>query len=330
MAQPSYDIEKVYKEISTINNYFSEYEAASGVIVQRNNKLIDEYCHYGKNSGNGNCNNDYFRKASSGVIYLLKNLKDKCDLEYDKIAEYAILWLSYKLNIKPTNKLTDLNKFYTSYIVNNNCYNEKIKDNDMTYKDIIDTNKGLMDNNEISKFYEAFNILFSFYNLINANKLDCTKLSSYAKNFADKFEKLNNDSKNIEGSPYTQILSTLSNDYDNLKNKYGKNISCNFPSLPELTPKIIPVENSVQPTVLSSEATSSSSSILNTVIPSLTTFSVIPVFLGVAYKYSLFGIDKLFQRQYIRKKLNQWIRVKVMFMEPINGLRTNYNNCISY
>ncbi|VEV55120.1 CIR protein PIR protein [Plasmodium vinckei vinckei] len=321
MENSSYDIQKVYKEISTINNYFSEYEAVSGVIVQRNNKLIDEYCHYGKNSGNGNCNNDYFRKASSGVIYLLKNLKDKCDLEYDKIAEYAILWLSYKLNIKPTNKLTDLNKFYTSYIVNNNCYNEKIKgDDSTTYKDIIDK-KNLMDNNEISKFNALFSILFLLYSEIKNNNLNCKKYSSYPKTFANKFEELNKDSKNIEGSLYTQILSTLSNDYDNLKNKYGKNISCNFPSLPQIEPKksssqnivVNPGRNSLESSGKgfgqmlgeTPEGTPSSSSILNTVIPSLTTFSVIPVFLGVAYKYSLFGIDKLFQRQYIRKKLNQ-------------------------
>ncbi|SCL89167.1 Plasmodium variant antigen protein Cir/Yir/Bir, putative [Plasmodium chabaudi chabaudi] len=37
------------------------------------------------------------------------------------------------------------------------------------------------------------------------------------------------------------------------------------------------------------------SSILNTLISGLSIFSVIPAFLGIAYKYSLFGIDKLFQ-----------------------------------
>ncbi|KEG02872.1 hypothetical protein YYE_02706 [Plasmodium vinckei vinckei] len=283
MAQPSYDIEKVYKEINTIDGYFREYETTSGVIIQTNNPLIDKYCHYGKNTGNGNCNYDYFRKASSGVIYLLKNLKDKCNLEYDKLVEYATLWLSYKLNKKPKNNFTNLNEFYTKYIVNNNDYNKVINDNDsMTYKEIIDTNKGFMDNNEISKFYEAFNILFSFYNLINANKLDCTKDSSYAKNFADKFEKLNNDSNNIKDSLFNQILSTLSNDYNNLKNIY-ENKSCEISPIPKLNPKS-PVENSGQMLAETSETTSSSSSILNTVIPSLTTFSVIPVFLGVAYK----------------------------------------------
>ncbi|VEV54720.1 PIR protein CIR protein [Plasmodium vinckei vinckei] len=294
MAKRSCDINNVYKEISTINNYFSEYEATSGVIVQTNNPSINKYCHYGNNSGNGNCNNDYFRKASSGVIYLLKNLKDKCDLEYDKIAEYAILWLSYKLHKKPKNNFTNLNEFYTKYIVNNNDYNKVINDNDsMTYKDIIDKNKDLMNIKEISKFYEAFNILFSSYNLINANKLDCTKHSSYAKNFADKFKDLNNDSNNIKDSPFSQILSTLSGDYNNLKKIYhDKDKSCDFPDLPKIEPKEIYVENSGKDSEKSSgqllgdtfEVTSSSSSILNTVIPGLSTFSVIPVFLGVAYK----------------------------------------------
>ncbi|CAD2107815.1 CIR protein PIR protein [Plasmodium vinckei] len=314
MAQSSYNIEKVYKEISTINGYFSERNEG-GLIVQRTKGPIDTYCHYGNKSGK--CNG-YFQMASSGVIHLLKKLKGMSGLECDKLAEYAILWLCYKLNIKPNNNFTDLNKFYNQYIVNNNSYNEKINgSNGLTYKEIIDKKKNLINTNEISKFYVPFHILFSFYNLINANNKNWTYYSHYPKLFANKFEELNNDSKNIEVISYNKMLSTLSDDYNNLKNKYGKNIPLDFPSIPKIVPikdsaqnlVEIPVDNSGkssgQTFVQTPEVTSSDSSISTTLIPALSTFSVIPVFLGIAYKYSLFGIDKLFQRQYLRKKLKK-------------------------
>ncbi|SCL93305.1 Plasmodium variant antigen protein Cir/Yir/Bir, putative, partial [Plasmodium chabaudi adami] len=55
----------------------------------------------------------------------------------------------------------------------------------------------------------------------------------------------------------------------------------------------------------SNDKNNTSSSILNTLISGLSIFSVIPAFLGIAYKYSLFGIDRLFQRHYIRNKLKK-------------------------
>ncbi|CAD2084700.1 PIR protein CIR protein [Plasmodium vinckei brucechwatti] len=287
-----------YYDIYTTNRYF--YESNNGqLIVPTKYKSIHDYCHYKNNSGK--CNG-YFEAASSGVIHLLKNFK-KYNLEDDKLAEYAILWLSYKLNIKSKNKLTDLNDFYTNYIETNNYYNNKINGNDgLTYKEIINKKKDLMNIKEISKFNNPFHILFYLYYVYHDERLICEQYSRYAKTFADQFTVLNNDSKNIEGSPYSQILSTLSNDYKHLKKiYYGKNKSCDFPSLPELTPKKI----DAQPTTLRPEVTSSSSSISTTLIPALSTFSVIPVFLGIAYKYSLFGIDKLFQRQYLKKKLKK-------------------------
>ncbi|EUD71849.1 hypothetical protein YYG_02547 [Plasmodium vinckei petteri] len=240
--------------------------------------------------------------------------KEKYGLEYDKLAEYAILWLSYKLNIKPNNNFTNLNEFYTRYIVNNNSYNEKINgDDNMTYKNIIDKNKDLMDIKEIYNFSFLFSILFVLYNVNKPKNLNCTNHSSYAKKFADKFKELNKDSNNIKKSSYNKMLSTLSDDYTNLKKIYDNIKSCDFPSLPEIEPQNSSAQNTVvnsgnhfgKPTALSSEVTSSSSSISTTLVPALSTFSVIPVFLGIAYKYSLFGVDKLFQRQYLRKKLKK-------------------------
>ncbi|EUD72214.1 hypothetical protein YYG_02915 [Plasmodium vinckei petteri] len=322
MAKQSYNIENVYKAINTINDYFSETKQY-GITIQKTNPVIHDYCHYGNNSGKGRCNG-YIEMASSGVIYVLKTLK-KYNLEDDKLAEYAILWLRYKLNQKAPYYDTQLNDFYTNYIVKNKDYNEKIKDSDnMTYKEIIYTKKDLMDIKEMTKFSYPFSILLFLYNANNANKLDCKKHSYNASEFVRKFEEFNKDSNNIEDSSYTKLLSTISNDYDNLKKKCK-----NFPSLPELTPQKIPVKNSVEnPAGISGkdsgqdslessveksrqisgetpEVTSSSSSISTTLIPALSIVSIIPVFLGIAYKYSLFGIDKIFQRQYIRKKLKK-------------------------
>ncbi|CAD2083593.1 CIR protein PIR protein [Plasmodium vinckei brucechwatti] len=320
MAQPSYSIEKVYKDINTINGYFTETKQ-NGISIQSTNPIIDTYCHYGKNQGKGKCH-DYYQRASSGVIYLLKNLK-KYGLEDDKLAEYAILWLRYKLNRTAPYHNIKLNEFYNKYIETNKDYNEKIKDNDsdsMTHKEIIDTKKNLMDIKEMTNFSYPFSILIYLYNATNANNLDCKKYSNSASEFANRFKELNNDPNNIEGSSYNKILSTISKDYDNLKKKCDK-----FPSLPKIEPKngiaqnpvASPVVNPAQIHVEKSgqssrqifgetpEVISSSSSILSTLIPGLSVVSVIPVFLGIAYKYSLFGVDKLFQRQYLRTKLKK-------------------------
>ncbi|CAD2094996.1 CIR protein PIR protein [Plasmodium vinckei] len=320
-----------YYDIYTISGYFSENNKGQ-LTVQSKYGSLHNYCHFRNTSGKFKCQN-YLEMVSSGVIHLLKTLKDKYNLEDDKLAEYAILWLSYKLDKKPTKKMTDLNNFYTNYIETNNYYNNKIKgDNSLTYMEIIDKKKDLMNINinEISKSNGPFHILFYLNYVYHDEYLDCKQYSGFARAFANKFENLNKDSKNIEGSSYNKLLSTLSNDYKNLKNiYYNKNKSCNFPSLSELTPKKplaqnrveSPVENSRKDSgsnslvnsgkgfeklsVQTPEVTSSSSSILSTLIPGLSVVSVIPVFLGIAYKYSLFGIDKIFQRQYLRKKLKK-------------------------
>ncbi|CAD2103363.1 CIR protein PIR protein [Plasmodium vinckei petteri] len=229
--------------------------------IEHINGTIRNYCPYDrKPEGIGTCY-FYHEKATSGVINLVEKLI-KYGLDYDKLAEYAILFLSYKLYQNPEYSHRKLNDIYTKNIEKNEYYNNKIKDNGLTCKEIINRKKNLMNMNikEISKFNEAFSILCKLYNGINKNNLDCTKYPSYPQNFANKFEELNNDS-NINGSTsYSKLLSTLSDDYNHLKNIYDSNNSCNFPPLPKVkTPP-------------------------SKLIPALSTFSVIPVFLGIAYK----------------------------------------------
>ncbi|KEG00145.1 hypothetical protein YYE_05006, partial [Plasmodium vinckei vinckei] len=277
-----------YNDIGTIDGYFYEDEN-DGKTYLISKEQIHNYCHYGSSSGNGNCHNDYFQMASSSVIHLLKNFKEKYGLDYDKLAEYAILWLSFKLNKKPEHNFAKLNDFYNSYIENNKCYNDIIKDSvSMTYKKIIDTKKDLMDMDikEISKFDGPFSILYYLYYGISDVVIDCGKNLITANSFVNQFNDLNNDPNNKENSSYNKLLSTLSNDYNNLKKLYKKK-SCDFPDPPGLTPQTNPADNSVivpgQTFGETSEGTSSNSSIASKLIPALSTFAI-PVFLGVAYK----------------------------------------------
>ncbi|CAD2096462.1 CIR protein PIR protein [Plasmodium vinckei brucechwatti] len=310
-----YNIENVYKAIITINDYFFENKQGQ-LIVPNNNRSIHDYCHYGSNTGKGNCSG-YFEMAGSGVIHLIKKLKDTHNLEYEQLAEYAILWLSYKLNIYTKNNTPKLNDFYTKYIETNKHYNEKINGDGPTYKAIIDKKKNLMYTNDVYYLNHPFSLLCNLYKMINEGYTYCNFYLGYANLFADSFKKRNEHSNNKEGSLYNKILSTLSDDYTNVKNIYHSKKCTSFPSIPEIKHKKRPVENSVKGSLESSangseqilgytpEGTSSNSSISTTLIPGLSVVSVIPVFLGIAYKYSLFGVDKLFQRQYIKNKLKK-------------------------
>ncbi|SCL87488.1 CIR protein, partial [Plasmodium chabaudi chabaudi] len=248
-----------YKEFVTINGYFYEDEN-DGSITQVTNEAIHNYCDYDDRQEKGKCSG-YYEMTSSGVIYLLENLKKKCNLDDDKLAEYAILWLSYKLKIKENNMIKKLSDFYNSYIERNEYYNKNINGGDgLTYKEIIDKKKDLMDMdiNEIFKLEAPFNILYYLYDQISDEKSFCTKYSNYAKKFAEKYEILFNNNNDTEDSPFSQILYTLSDDYNNLQKK-----CTNFPSIP------------VYPR---------SFSIKVTLIPITFIFVAIPIFLEFAYK----------------------------------------------
>ncbi|SCL94317.1 Plasmodium variant antigen protein Cir/Yir/Bir, putative, partial [Plasmodium chabaudi adami] len=62
--------------------------------------------------------------------------------------------------------------------------------------------------------------------------------------------------------------------------------------------------NTVEASVQLSEYKPSSSSVASKLIPALLVFAI-PIFLGIAYKYSLFGFDKRLHRQYLREKLKK-------------------------
>ncbi|CAD2095629.1 PIR protein CIR protein [Plasmodium vinckei petteri] len=251
----NYNIKDVYKEISTIDSYVSVTKQDKGTIEYINGS-IRNYCpHDRRREGIGTCY-FYHEMATSGVINLVEKLM-KHGLDYDKLAEYAILFLSYKLYQNPEYSHRKLNDIYTNHIEKNEYYNNKIKVNGLTCKEIINRKKDLMNMNikEISKFYEALKTLCNMYNNYNESGLNCEKFSNDANEFVKNFKELNDDS-NINGNAsYSKLLFTLSDDYNNLKNK-----CTDFPPLPKVkTPP-------------------------SKLIPALSTFSVIPVFLGIAYK----------------------------------------------
>ncbi|CDS44439.1 PIR protein [Plasmodium yoelii] len=233
------------------------------------------------------------QELSSYFIALLTLLNDNNkneNLEGDKLVEYAILWLSYKLNQKKENGMTILNDFYTNNVVKNSCYYQKINDgsdsSNKINKDVIKKKIESMniDIKDISNFYDAFKSLCNMSSEIGANDYECNKCLENAGEFFEKCEKVKNAFDINKGSSYLQLWSSLLNDYEEFKKKYN-NLGCdNFSSL---------------------VACPRSSVTKNILITIGMIFVAASILLGVSYKYSLFGFRKRFQKQKLREKLKK-------------------------
>ncbi|CDU16027.1 YIR protein [Plasmodium yoelii] len=274
---------------------------------------------------NNNCATE-FDKINAGCLYLFNALfvdynafKDNSNNNID-VVYYIIIWLSYMLSLKKDNGINKLNDFYIDHIEKNTHYIKKIEGvrEYKCYKKIIDQKKDLLDmnNNIISNFYKAFKSLCEMYSTFGGNTSNCKKISDKANQFFEEYNELNNYSDITKGSPYYKLLSTLSNDYDHLKNICKDAQGSNFPTLPEInTPKDtikIPGEFSEQKFEQKSatnsaqnyDIRSSSSSIVSKLIPVVSIFVAISIFLGISYKYSLFGFRKRSQK-HLRGKLKK-------------------------
>ncbi|EAA16953.1 putative yir3 protein [Plasmodium yoelii yoelii] len=189
------------------------------------------------------------------------------------VVVYILVWLSYKLNQKTDNGITKLMDFYTGHMQNVNEYQKSIDDVGAynSYDDLINKKNYLMEMNikDISKFYDAFKSLCEMYTEFDEDNQKCEKYLEGDNKFVKKYDQLKKDSDINKDDSYSQIFSILSNDYDNLKNKCN-----NFPSL--LTYSLISIAF---------------------------IFVAIPIFLGISYKYSLFGFRKRFQKQKLREKI---------------------------
>ncbi|CXH19850.1 BIR protein [Plasmodium berghei] len=280
--------------------------------------------HFKQYCSNQNCVNE-LEKVNAGCLYLLYTFFGSSDLFKSvansniNIVEYIIIWLSYMLNLKEqSGSMTNLEYFNKTYINSNEKYTNSITGvtEYSSYKDLIYKKHDLtkVDIKDISEFYDAFILLCEMYTGFDTNTSNCTTCSEKANKFVKKCKDLienYNNNNNKKSSSYNKILSTLSTDYDNFKiycNSKGADCE-DYPLFPEIKTTQLPVQNSENNSEQFyghiSEDTSSSSPIANKLFIVLSAFGAIAFFLGISYKYSLFGFRKRSQKQHLRGKLKK-------------------------
>ncbi|SCL86896.1 CIR protein, partial [Plasmodium chabaudi adami] len=285
---------EVCNTINTIDNFFWMKRKGAVEVIQHY-EFINTYCPFNNDLGKNVCYS-YGEMISSAVLFFLKWLENNYhyedDLKNDKLAEYAILWLSYKLSQDPQDEINTLKDLYTQHIEKNTYYNQNITNasNNKTYKDIINKKQDLMNIgiNDISQFYDAFKSLCSMYNELGDDTSKCEKCSQKANEFVNKYNELNEDPNITGNNSYKKILTTLFDDYGNLKKKCEDDPSSNFPTLSPIkttqsfedassgssierieSPEEGSEKLSAHTTALNPEATPSSSSIASKLIPAL-------------------------------------------------------------
>ncbi|ETB58011.1 hypothetical protein YYC_04278, partial [Plasmodium yoelii 17X] len=240
--------------------------------------LINKYCP------NNNCSSDE-EEIVAGFIMLLNMIGEE-DIDGEKLVEYAILWLSYKLNQKTQNGTTTLNDFYTNNIKTNSIYKGNISNNsDFNMDDIEKKIRSMdIDIKDISNFYDALKSLCNMHSELEENNNQCNKCLENAGEFFEKCEKVKNAFDINKGSSYLQLWLSLSKDYKEFESNYNT-LWC---------------QNGL-PLV----ACSRSSVTKNTLISIAIIFVAASILLGVSYKYSLFGFRKRSQKQHLREKLKK-------------------------
>ncbi|CDS44340.1 PIR protein [Plasmodium yoelii] len=268
-----------------------------------NNNILNSYCD------NDQCEDD-IKKISAGFFYLLSGFfGDPNSFNFDEksnndIFYYIMIWLSYMLNLKKNDLNNSLQYFYDIDISNQNKYKNPIVGftEYNNYIDLLDKKKIVnMDIKDISKFYAPFKSLCTMYNEFNDRTSDCKNCSNNAKEFVNKYNELNEDHSITGNVSYSQILCTLSTDYNNLKSKCSN--SSSFPEIKTPTNCVKRFKQSSQLISAQNSEDISSSSIGNKLFTVLSIFGAIAFLLGISYKYSLFGFRKRFQKQKLREKI---------------------------
>ncbi|EAA22026.1 hypothetical protein YYC_02830 [Plasmodium yoelii 17X] len=308
------DVE-ICKKFQDVREYLSDCLHTSGSYKFNDAEFLNNHC-YGKQ-----CYSDYDR-LNAGFIYFFNeffgnlnsfnvNPKKKPD-----IVDYIIIWLSYMLNLKKSEGQDIIKDFYNNYINDSDKYNKEINgvSDYEIYKDIVNKKKDLMnmDKSIISELYDAFKKLCTMHLEYDEESRDCNKHSGKAKEFVEKYKQLKENSSITKDSPHYKLLITLSNDYDNFKKKCS-DVSCkDIPPLQSIEKTEITEDFSGHTskqafglTVKSSEVASSSSSITNNLFIVLSIFAAIPIFLGIAYKYSLFGFRKRTPKHHLRENIKK-------------------------
>ncbi|CDU15983.1 PIR protein [Plasmodium yoelii] len=314
--------DRLCNQFDTLRKLFQDELKASGE-YNFQKATFNKYCP------NGECSADT-DIVNAGCLWLFNQFFGTSGTShyhdvYKDVTVCIMIWLSYKLSLKPPENINTLKEFYYNYIENNTEYTKnKLNDGKFkSYKEIIDEIKGYMDINisYMSKFDELLKLLCKMNTSYTKGK--STIFSEDANKFVDKYKDLLNDNINIDNSPYSKILLILSNYYSNFeKNRAIRNTQMKFPPLPtEKIPKKdhvegIKVTKETEPssetdqsyiatTNLIANTTLSDSSLVNKLIIVLSILAAIAFFLGISYKYSLFGFRKRSQKQKLREKLKK-------------------------
>ncbi|CXH20685.1 BIR protein [Plasmodium berghei] len=273
----------VCEQFQIVSNWISDELGSDGNYQIEDEHKLNVYCV------NNECDGD-LDIINAGCLFLFEKLFGSYGFFNNhnriNIVEYILIWLSYMLSLKSHDNIVNLEEFYDQYINHGNEYINSINcdDYNTSYVNLIDKKLDLMnmDIKDISKFYDAFKSLCDIYSEFDGKTSNCTKCSDEAQEFAKKYDDLNENYNNTKGSPYNKILSTLSNDYNNFKNKCNGAQSIKFPTLPTYSRRSV---------------------IKKTIISIVFIFVAVSIFLGIAYKYSLFGRRKRALKQYLREKI---------------------------
>ncbi|EAA15699.1 putative yir3 protein [Plasmodium yoelii yoelii] len=261
---------EVCEKFLTLRKSLSDELDSSGDYQFKDDNFLNDYCD------NKECK-DEFDKISAGCLYLFAAFYGTSEL-FDSVAkgninivDYIFIWLSYMLNLGNNEKSASIDHFCNDYIYNDKKYNNKIENvtDYQSYMELIEKKHDLMNINDMNKFYEPFKILCNMYIEFNKQSTNCEKHLEDANKFVEKYDELNEDYNNGKYTPYNQLLSTLSNDYYNLKS-----ICYDFPLLPTYSRKFV---------------------IKSTLIPIAFIFVAVSIFLGIAYKVNNKSIKQYIQ-----------------------------------
>ncbi|CDU18687.1 PIR protein [Plasmodium yoelii] len=304
------------KEFQEVRNSISDESEYKGITEFGDDHFLNKYCD------SNQCHSDYDR-ISAGCLYLLDQLyKDSGVIPSPKnsnpyIVDYILIWLSYMLNLI-NSKEDNITDFYGSHINSCDKYKTEISElknhyhdyGNYNYKGLIDKRKDFlyMDSNIVPKFYEAFKLLCNLYNELDYNNKNCEKYLKDNSEFFKKYKELK-DSDITNSSPYKEMLSTLLTDYNDFKKECNSILSYLSAKEKEKPGQILldssgEYVDSLEQGIDNYDVASSSSSIVSKLIPILLIFGAIPIFLGISYKYSLFGFRKRVQK-HLRKKLKK-------------------------
>ncbi|SCL85178.1 CIR protein [Plasmodium chabaudi chabaudi] len=201
-------------------------------------RLKDEiygvYCSPTRKGGKGECDSSG-KIIGAGFIALLKTLDGVDDyeenLKNDRLYEYAILWLSYKVN------QYNARYFGVHDIYNMLTGNEWFGEHQHSIKEKISSMKIYF--SYLNNLYTLLKKICDTINKCNdpSNNKECIECAKKCVSLYQHFAK-NGPTYHEYCNPYRSILSKLKNDYEQFREKYNKDTQNELPNftLPEELP----------------------------------------------------------------------------------------------